>query len=91
MKAINIPDIPARQLAGWMLAVTAVMACFWLLWRFQDVLLLLVTALILSPAVLWLEKRGIPKPAFSTDTPLSGKAEAALPAGPEMRSKEVIY
>lgn len=66
MKSIDIPEIPARQLVGWTLAVTAVFGCFWLLWRFQEVLLLLVTALILStavrPAVLWLEKRGVPKP-----------------------------
>lgn len=66
MKAVDIPDVPARQLVGWTVVVTAVLGCFWLLWRFQDVLLLLVTALILStavrPAVLWLERRGVPKP-----------------------------
>jgi len=66
MKAIDLPEIPSWQLVGWTLMVTAVLGCFWLLWRFQDVLLLLVTALILStavsPAVLWLERRGIPKP-----------------------------
>lgn len=65
MKTIEIPDIPARQLVGWTLTVTAVIVFFWLLWRFQEVLLLLVTALILGtairPAILWLEKRGIPK------------------------------
>lgn len=65
MKEFVIPSIPARQLMVWTLAVTAVIGCFWLLWRFQDVLLLLLTAVILStavrPGVLWLEKRGIPQ------------------------------
>ena len=31
MKAVDIPDIPARQLVKWTLAVTAVIVCFWLL------------------------------------------------------------
>ena len=66
MKPFAIPDIPTRQLVGWTLAVTAVVVGFWLLWRFQEVLLLLVTALILGtalrPAVLRLEQWRIPKP-----------------------------
>lgn len=67
MQPVKIPEIAARQLVLWTLATTAVIAGFWLLWRFQTVLLLLVTAVILStavrPGVLWLEKRGVPKPA----------------------------
>lgn len=67
MKDFEIPLISAWQLVLWTLGVTAVFGCFWLLWRFQGVLLLLLTAVILStavhPGVLWLEKRGIPKPA----------------------------
>lgn len=67
MKSVELPEIPTRQLVVWTLAVTAVLVSFWLLWRFQDVLLLLVTAVILStaiqPGVIWLEKRGVPKPA----------------------------
>lgn len=66
MKPYEIPAIPARQLVWWTVGVTAVVGCFWLLWRFQDILLLLLTAVIFStavrPGVLWLEKRGIPKP-----------------------------
>lgn len=66
MKPYEVPVIPARQLVWWTVGVTAVVGCFWLLWRFQDILLLLLTAVIFStavrPGVLWLEKRGIPKP-----------------------------
>jgi predicted PurR-regulated permease PerM len=67
MKDYEVPLIPTRQLILWTLGATAVIGCFWLLWRFQNVLLLLITAILLStavsPGVLWLEKRGIPKPA----------------------------
>ncbi|HRQ38096.1 MAG TPA: AI-2E family transporter [Chloroflexota bacterium] len=67
MKDFEVPLIPMRQFVLWTLGVTAVIGCFWLLWRFQSVLLLLLTAFILStavhPGVIWLEKRGIPKPA----------------------------
>ncbi len=67
MKDFEVPAIPTWQLVLWTLGITAVIGCFWLLWRFQGVLLLLMTAVILStavnPGVLWLEKRGIPKPA----------------------------
>lgn len=67
MKDFEVPLIPTGRLVLWTLGVTAVIGCFWLLWRFQGVLLLLLTAVILStavnPGVLWLEKRGIPKPA----------------------------
>lgn len=66
MKPYEVPVIPARQLVWWTMGVMAVVGCFWLLWRFQDILLLLLTAVIFStavrPGVLWLEKRGIPKP-----------------------------
>ncbi|MCA9969386.1 MAG: AI-2E family transporter [Anaerolineales bacterium] len=67
MTSSRIPDIPARQLALWTLGVTAVCLCFWLLIRFQNVVLFLLTAIILStairPAVTRLEKRGLPRPA----------------------------
>lgn len=66
MQRVQIPLIPVRQLVLWTLAVTAVVACFWLLIRFQDVVVLLLTAVILStavrPAAVSLEKRGIAKP-----------------------------
>lgn len=67
MKPVEVPDIPARQLVLWTLGVTAVIVCFWLLFHFQTVVLLLLTAMILStavlPAVRWLEKHNIAKPA----------------------------
>ncbi|MBE2198912.1 MAG: AI-2E family transporter [Anaerolinea sp.] len=67
MKHVEVPDIPARQLVLWTLGVTAVIVCFWLLFHFQTVVLLLLTAMILStavlPAVRWLEKHNIAKPA----------------------------
>ncbi|MCA9958548.1 MAG: AI-2E family transporter [Anaerolineales bacterium] len=63
---IKIPPIPAWQLVSWTLGVTAVIGGFWLLIRFQHVLLLLLTAVILStaiqPGVAQLEKRGIARP-----------------------------
>lgn len=66
MTQFEIPEIPWRQLMWWTLGVAAVVLCFWLLIRFQEILLLLVTALILStavrPSTLWLEKHGIAKP-----------------------------
>lgn len=67
MRSVEVPLIPGRKLVLWTLGVTAVIGCFWLLWRFQEVILLLFTAVILStavrPGVRWLDKRGIPKPA----------------------------
>jgi predicted PurR-regulated permease PerM len=66
MQRLEIPAIPARQLVWWTLGITAVVLCFWLLIRFQEMVLLLLTALILSTAVrpgaVWLEKHGIAKP-----------------------------
>ena len=66
MPRFEIPEIPLRQLVWWTLGIAAVVLCFWLLIRFQEILLLLLTALILSTAVrpgaLWLEKHGIAKP-----------------------------
>ncbi|MBK8901982.1 MAG: AI-2E family transporter [Anaerolineaceae bacterium] len=66
MQRLEVPHIPVRQLVWWTLGVTAVVLCFWLLIRFQEIVLLLLTALILStavrPGVLWLEKQGIAKP-----------------------------
>lgn len=66
MPRFEIPEIPLRQLVWWTLGIAAVVLCFWLLIRFQEILLLLLTALLLSTAVrpgaLWLEKHGIAKP-----------------------------
>ncbi|MCB8980003.1 MAG: AI-2E family transporter [Ardenticatenaceae bacterium] len=66
MPRFEILEIPLRQLVWWTLGIAAVVLCFWLLIRFQEILLLLLTALILSTAVrpgaLWLEKHGIAKP-----------------------------
>lgn len=66
MQHFEIPHIPARQLVWWTLGITAVVICFWLLIRFQGMVLLLLTAIILStavrPAVTRLEKRGVKKP-----------------------------
>ncbi len=67
MKQVEIASIPLRLLAGWTLAVMAVAGCFWLLFRFQSVVLLMLTAVILStatdPAIAWLEKHRVPKTA----------------------------
>ncbi|MFO7679763.1 MAG: AI-2E family transporter [Chloroflexota bacterium] len=64
---MEIPEIPARQVIGWTLGITAVFFCFWLVFRFPIVLLLFLTALIFStmlrPAVIWPEKRGVDKRA----------------------------
>jgi predicted PurR-regulated permease PerM len=66
MQRVEIPYLPSRQLVLWTLGVMAVLGCFWLLIRFQDAVLVLLTAVILSmamrPSVIWLEKRGIVKP-----------------------------
>jgi predicted PurR-regulated permease PerM len=66
MRRVEIPQIPARQLVWWTLGVTAVVICFWLLIQFQEMILLFITAVILStavrPGVAWLEKQGIAKP-----------------------------
>lgn len=66
MQRLEIPVIPVRQLVWWTLGVIAVVLCFWLFIRFQEIVLLLLTALILSTAVhpgaRWLEKQGIAKP-----------------------------
>jgi predicted PurR-regulated permease PerM len=65
MARVELPKIPSRQLVAWTLGITAVIGIFWLLIRFRDVGLLLLTAVLLStavrPAAAWLEKRGIPK------------------------------
>ncbi|MAU01446.1 MAG: hypothetical protein CL608_30265 [Anaerolineaceae bacterium] len=66
MQRVDIPKIPARQLVWWTLGVTAVVLSGWLLIRFQEMVLLLLTAVILStavrPGVARLEKQGIAKP-----------------------------
>lgn len=67
MKSFEIPEIPIHKLILWTLGVLVVIGCFWLLWRFQEVLLLFLTAVILStavrPGVVWLEHKRVPKPA----------------------------
>lgn len=66
MQRVEIPQIPAQRLVWWTLGVTAVVISFWLLIHFQEMILLFLTAVILStavrPGVAWLEKRGIAKP-----------------------------
>ncbi len=66
MSSVNIPAIPLRRIVLWTLGVSAVVGCFWLLFRFQEVVLLLLAAIIFStaiqPGVARLEKLGVPKP-----------------------------
>lgn len=66
MARVELPKIPSRQLVAWTLGITAVVGIFWLVIRFRNVGLLLLTAILLStavrPAAVWLEKRGIPRP-----------------------------
>lgn len=66
MQPVEIPQIPAQRLVWWTLGVTAVVMGFWLLIQFQEMVLLFLTAVILStsvrPGVTWLEKQGINKP-----------------------------
>jgi predicted PurR-regulated permease PerM len=66
MTRVELPQIPARQLAQWTIGVVVVAASFYLLIRFRQVVLLLLAAIILStavrPAARWLAGRGIPRP-----------------------------
>ncbi len=66
MQRVEIPQIPTQWLVWWTLSITAVVLGFWLLIRFQNMVLLLLTAVILStavrPGVMHLGKRGITKP-----------------------------
>ncbi|MCA9872942.1 MAG: AI-2E family transporter [Ardenticatenaceae bacterium] len=65
MQRYTIPYIQPRRLILWTLGVTAVIVFFGLLIHFQLLLLLLLTAIIVStavrPGIVWLEKRGVPK------------------------------
>jgi predicted PurR-regulated permease PerM len=65
MQRFVVPLIPVRTLVTWTVGVVAIIGCFWLLIRFQSIVLLFLTAVILStavhPPVIWLEKRGINK------------------------------
>lgn len=66
MDRFEVPEIPLRQIALWTIGVLVVVAFFWLLLRFNYVFLLLVTAAILSTAIMplirWLENHGLSKP-----------------------------
>ncbi len=66
MQRFEVPEIPLRQVALWTLGALGVGAAFYLLVRFNYVVLLLLSAVILStaigPLVQWLQERGLPKP-----------------------------
>jgi predicted PurR-regulated permease PerM len=66
MQRFEVPEIPLRQIVLWTSGALLVSALFLLLVRFNYVVLLLLTAVILStaisPIVQWLEKRGVAKP-----------------------------
>jgi len=63
----NVPDIPLSRIVAWTVGVALVTGAFWLLFRFQNAVLLFLTAIMLSfalrPGVAFLERRGIPRPS----------------------------
>ncbi|MFN2137930.1 MAG: AI-2E family transporter [Candidatus Promineifilaceae bacterium] len=66
MREIEVPDIPLRQIVWWTVGVLAVAVFFWLILRFQNVLIWLLAAIILSIGLDRLVRRagkiGIPRP-----------------------------
>lgn len=62
----QLPDVPISRIVAATVAVSAVVALFYLLIRFHRTLLLLFAAVILSiavrPVVRWLEERGLSRP-----------------------------
>lgn len=66
MSPARVPKIPYSQLVKWTLGVAIVAGGFYLLVRFNQVVLLLLAAIILStavrPAARWLEQRGMARP-----------------------------
>lgn len=66
MTRVNVPAIPTKQLVQWTLGVAIVAAGFYLIIRFQHVVVLLLAAIILStavrPAARWLQRRGLSRP-----------------------------
>lgn len=63
----RVQNWSARRVAGATLIVVAVAAGFWLAFRFHNTLFVLFVAIVLGvairPAVDWLYRRGLPKPA----------------------------
>lgn len=64
---MNTPDWSTRQVVTATLFVVAVSLAFWLVYRFRLVLFILFIAIVLGtairPAVQWLNRRGLPRPA----------------------------
>ena len=64
---VSVPDWSTRQVVTATLFVVAVSLGFWLLYRFRLVLFMLFIAIVLGtairPAVQWLNRRGVPRPA----------------------------
>ena len=64
---VSVPDWSTRQVVTATLFVVAVSLGFWLLYRFRLVLFILFIAIVLGtairPAVQWLNRRGVPRPA----------------------------
>jgi len=65
--SVSVPDWSTRQVVTATLFVVAVSLGFWLLYRFRLVLFMLFIAIVLGtairPAVQWLNRRGVPRPA----------------------------
>jgi len=65
--SVSVPDWSTRQVVTATLFVVAVSLGFWLLYRFRLVLFILFIAIVLGtalrPAVQWLNRRGVPRPA----------------------------
>lgn len=64
---VSVPDWSTRQVVTATLFVVAVTLGFWLVYRFRLVLFILFIAIVLGtairPAVQWLNRRGVPRPA----------------------------
>jgi predicted PurR-regulated permease PerM len=65
--SVSVPDWSTRQVVTATLFVVAVSLGFWLVYRFRLVLFILFIAIVLGtairPAVQWLNRRGMPRPA----------------------------
>ena len=61
---LELPDLSVRQLVTATLVVGLVALSIWLLFRFHQVLLILIAGIIIStalqPVVAWLQRRGLP-------------------------------
>ena len=65
--ALELPELSVRQLVTATLVVGLVALSVWMLFRFHQVVLILVAGVIIStalqPAVAWLQRRGLPASA----------------------------